>query len=319
VYSLLISGIIAIGGSNLSRFHSGMTIILVMSPLSSTLVVYSILGFCGRAHRLDSILSRRREHLLPRLLVIAFAVIAVSLIFFGAIANDSHFTASPCEPESAFKSSAGIISNLMFIPYAGVIEVLLIAASITSAAQGDRAIEGIFAAIILGVLTPVIILLGSVIYGAIKKRRVLAKAFKAQSNRWKIWVAWDTLDKEYPCLHFCGVFFVPMIYWILVNELNTFTTPDNLFVSSFGQVLAVFVILPPLLQVVQMSPTAVPWFMNLTFVRFVTGRPQAVPVVRGLSLEDGIEEKDGNPFRDPVPAVYHVPQMPAADQTPGRF
>jgi hypothetical protein len=208
VYSLLISGIIAIGSNNLSRFHSGMTIILVMSPLvrpylfippylsdddppqSSTLVVYAILGFCGRSHRLDSILSKRREHLLPRLLVISFAIIAVSLIFFGAIANDSHFTASPCEPESAFKSKSGIISNLMFIPYAGVIEVLLIAATITSATQGDRAIEGIFAAIILGVLTPVIILIGSVIYGAIKKRRVLAKAFKAQNNRWKIWVAW---------------------------------------------------------------------------------------------------------------------------------
>jgi hypothetical protein len=52
----------------------------------------------------------------------------------------------------------------------------------------------------------------------------------------KLHIRRDTLDKEYPCLHFCGVFFVPMIYWILVNELNTLTTPDNLFVSSFGQV-----------------------------------------------------------------------------------
>jgi hypothetical protein len=33
VYSLLISGLIAIGQGSLSRFHSGMTIFLVMSPL----------------------------------------------------------------------------------------------------------------------------------------------------------------------------------------------------------------------------------------------------------------------------------------------
>lgn len=33
VYSLLISGLIAIGAASLSRFHSEMTIFLVMSPL----------------------------------------------------------------------------------------------------------------------------------------------------------------------------------------------------------------------------------------------------------------------------------------------
>jgi hypothetical protein len=46
----------------------------------------------------------------------------------------------------------------------------------------------------------------------------------------------DVIAVQYPLLHFCGVFFVPMAYWILVNEIRTVGTPDNIFSSSFGQV-----------------------------------------------------------------------------------
>ncbi|KAJ7909853.1 hypothetical protein B0H13DRAFT_2661327 [Mycena leptocephala] len=60
VYSLLISAVTAIGTHSLSRFHSEMTIFLVMSPLSTTLVTYALLGsrayaflgFRGQSHRL---------------------------------------------------------------------------------------------------------------------------------------------------------------------------------------------------------------------------------------------------------------------------
>jgi hypothetical protein len=44
VYSLLISGIIAIGEGSLSRFHSGMTIFLVMSPLVGTPSLHFLLN-----------------------------------------------------------------------------------------------------------------------------------------------------------------------------------------------------------------------------------------------------------------------------------
>ncbi|KAJ7475047.1 hypothetical protein FB451DRAFT_1558217 [Mycena latifolia] len=275
VYSLLISAIIAIGNGDMSRFHSGMTTFLVMSPLSSTLVVYAILGFCGRSHRLDSILSKRREHLLPRLLVIAFGIISLALIIFTSAANADHFTANPCEADTYYKTAEGILLNLLFIPYTGVILVIMLIANLGGAES--------FAGIAVLAITPFIIVLVSFVYGLVEQRHLLAQQYKVQNDRWKIWVMWDVLAVQYPLLHFYSVFFVPMVYWILVNEIRTIGTPDNMFSSSFGQILALFVILPPLLQ--------------------------SLP----HSLEDGIPEKDSSvvdPFKDPAPESYQVHNLP---------
>ncbi|KAJ7032548.1 hypothetical protein C8F04DRAFT_654546 [Mycena alexandri] len=285
VYSLLVSGIIAISSDNLTRFHSGMTTFLVMSPLSSTLVVYAVLGFCGREHRLDAILSKRREHLIPRLLVIAFAVISLALIIYTGTANVKHFSTVVCESDDSYKTLASVLANLLFIPYAGVIVVLIFlfadAALLTALGVG----------LVILVMAPFILLSGSFIYAGVKQRYVLAQKFQAESNRWKIWVMWDFLAVQYPLMHFCGVFFVPMLYWVLVIELRTFGTPDNLFSLSFGQILAMFVILPPLLQAFQLAPEAKGWFMHLTFTRLITGRRAAVPPNKAYSLEDGVGEK----------------------------
>ncbi|KAJ6462448.1 hypothetical protein C8R45DRAFT_1108104 [Mycena sanguinolenta] len=87
VYSLLISAVIAIYTKGLTRFHAEMTLLLVLSPLSFTLAVYAILGFCGRNHRLNSILSSSREHLLPRLAVVGFWLIALALMIFSSISS----------------------------------------------------------------------------------------------------------------------------------------------------------------------------------------------------------------------------------------
>ncbi|KAF7341092.1 hypothetical protein MVEN_01843400 [Mycena venus] len=286
VYSLLISGIIAIGNANLSRFHSGMTIFLVMSPLSTSLIVYAILGFCGRAHRLDNILSGRREHLFPRLLVIAYGVISLAILIYTGSADGSHFSSNPCESDDAYRTLAGIIINFLWIPYAGVIVVFMVIQ-----AAGAEA-NAMFAGIEFLAISPFVLILVSTIYGIVKQRHLLAKQFRIQSDRWKIWVAWDVLAAQYPFMHFCGVFFVPMLYWIMVNEIRTLGTPDNIFSSSFGQILALFVILPPLWQVIQMAPRARRWFMNLTMVRLITRRPQDTSLQRIYSLEDGVSEKD---------------------------
>ncbi|KAJ7683411.1 hypothetical protein B0H17DRAFT_1333284 [Mycena rosella] len=297
VYSLLISGIIATGQSSLTRFHSEMTITLVMSPLSSTLVVYSILGFLGRSHRLDSILSHRREHLLPRLLVLVFATISLALVIFTNAATTKHFSENPCELDSVYRSVSGLLRNLLFIPYAGVV------VSLISFSSGD--VGGV-----LVLLSPFIVLVVAFVYAVVKQRHWLVKRFQIQNNRWKIWVAWDSLAVQYPFLHFYGVFFIPMLYWILVIESQLSGTPDNLFSLTFGQILAMFVVLPPLLQVVLMIPKAKPWFLNLTVVRLITRRPLAPSQVTPFSLEDGIPEKDSSlvddPFKDPVPSPGHV-------------
>ncbi|KAF7337833.1 hypothetical protein MVEN_02006200 [Mycena venus] len=247
VYSLLISGIIAIGNASLSRFHSGMTIFLVIPlRLSST----PSLAFCGRAHRLDNILSGRREHLVPRLFVTAYGVISLAILIYTGSADGSHFSPNPCESDDAYRTLAGIIINFLWIPYAGVIVVFMV----IQAAGGET--NAMFAGIEFLAISPFILILVSTIYGIVRQRHLLAKQFRIQSGRWKIWVTWDVLAAQYPFMHFCGVFFIPMLYWIMVNEIRTLGTPDNLFSSSFGQILALFVILPPLWQVFQMAPRA---------------------------------------------------------------
>ncbi|KAJ6501869.1 hypothetical protein C8R45DRAFT_1209547 [Mycena sanguinolenta] len=288
VYSLLVSGFIAIGNGSLSRFHSEMTIFLVMSPLSTSLFVYSVLGLCGRTHRLDNILSGRREHLLPRLLVIGYVVLSIALLLFNSSASDSHFSPNPCEFHSAVKTLARVFSNLLFIPYAGLIPVALLAVAAVDSH------DGFVGGVAFMANLPFLLIVVAFVCGTIRQRHRLAKEFREQSNRWKIWVAWDVLAEQYPFMHFCGVFFVPMIYWIWVIELGTLGTPDNLFSLSFGQILALFVVLPPLWQVIQMAPKARGWFMNLTVVCFVMRRPKVTPLVRVYSLEDGVPEKNAS-------------------------
>ncbi|KAK7038291.1 hypothetical protein R3P38DRAFT_2905486 [Favolaschia claudopus] len=292
---IIIIGLIAIGSSSLSRFHSSLTIFLVMSPLSSTLVVYAILGFCGRKHRLDNILSGRREHLLPRLLVIAYAVLSLFIVIYNSAASTSHFSPNPCEGEDAYTSAAAVFANLLFVPYAGLVGVLLV---INLFVQSGGA-SGIFVVYALLALAPFIIIMCTLIYTLIKQKVLLSREFRMQPNRWKIWVTWDVIGEQYPFFHFCGVFLVPMIYWVIFNELQTFGTPDNIFAVSFGQILALFVILPPLWQVIHMAPGAWKWFLNLSIICAMTGRPRAAPgITRIDTLEEGmVPEK---PASEPV-------------------
>ncbi|KAJ7126669.1 hypothetical protein C8R44DRAFT_779216 [Mycena epipterygia] len=272
VYSLLISGIIALGTHNLSRFHSGMTVFLVLSPLSSTLVVYAILGFCGRSHRLDSILSSRRQHLLPRVLVIVSWLLSLALLIFTSISNDRHFTAvSPCDSLVDKGAGPAVLYSLIFVPYVGVAIVILSIIEIYGPTAAGNVTDK---AVIIGGSAPFILLIIALGCALVKSRHSLAEQFKIQNNRWKLWVFWEFSRERYPFLHFCGVFLVPMIYWVIVNEIRLVNTPDNIFSPSFGQVLAIFVVLQPLLQVLQMVPKASRWFNNLSVIRLITRRPR---------------------------------------------
>ncbi|KAJ7843024.1 hypothetical protein B0H13DRAFT_2413152 [Mycena leptocephala] len=239
VYSLLVSGIIAIVTHGLSRFHSGMTVFLVLSPLSATLVVYAILFF-GRDHRLRNILSPSREHLLPRVLVIASWLLSLALLILTSISNDTHFTAvSPCDDLVDKGAGAAIMYNLIFIPYVGVaIALLFIIGSYgPDATGGDRTSLSV---VIVG-SAPFILLFVSVVCAVIKSRHSLRGQVSTQNinKRSKFWGYWKLFEERYPFLHSCGVFLIPMIYWVVVNEIRLFSTPDNIFSPLFSQVLAV--------------------------------------------------------------------------------
>ncbi|KAK7001451.1 hypothetical protein R3P38DRAFT_1795951 [Favolaschia claudopus] len=291
VYSLLISGIIAIMNSNLSRFHSQMTTFLVMSPLSSTLVVYAILGTCGRPHRLDNILSGRREHLLPQILVLVYAALSLAILIFTGTAGPAHFSPNPCEDQRIYTSVfSNITSNIVFIPYGAVANVLFLILLFVEFKLPTMLVLAVAAA-----LLPLLLVVLILIYILVKERSLLRKEFKAQSSRWRIWVIWDMIAGKYPFFHFCGVYLVPFVYWVLVIESDVLFSPDNIFAPSFGQILALFVVLPPLYQVIQMVPRAGKWVINLAWVRFISRTPKetnATELSRMQSLEEGVREKE---------------------------
>ncbi|KAF7373199.1 hypothetical protein MSAN_00528500 [Mycena sanguinolenta] len=282
VYSLVISAIIAIYTKGLTRFHAGMTVFLVLSPLSFTLMVYAILGFFGRSHRLSSTLSGRREHLLPGLAVIGACLFGIILFIFTSISNDIHFTpAPPCDTLQDKGTLAAIMYIISFIPYVGAVLVLITLAALYADQETTAAILGI-AAVPLGL---VIIALVVAIIRSWSSISAQVKMLNINSRSKRLWAYWELFGTRYPFLHFCGVFFIPMIYWVMLNEIRLFGTADNVFTISFGQVLAVFVVLQPLLQVVMMIPRLRGWFMSLAPIRLLTGR-QRESIPMPLDLRD---------------------------------
>ncbi|KAJ6526032.1 hypothetical protein B0H19DRAFT_1338928 [Mycena capillaripes] len=255
VYSLLISGVIAIGTQNLSRFHSRMTVFLVLSPLSTTLVFYAVRGFLGWPHRLP-LLSRGRK-ILPRVLIIVSWLFSLALLIFTSIAKDAHFTAvSPCEDLADTGAAAAATYNLILIPYIGVLIVLLV---IIGQYGPTASVSGSSLAIVVMGSAPFILLFVSFVYAVIKSWSSLAKL----SSR-------KLFEERYPFVHFCGVFLVPMIYWVIVNEIQLAHSPDNIFSPSFGQVL-------------KMIPRAFGWFTNLAIIRPIA-RPKKREIVQPLDL-----------------------------------
>ncbi|KAF8178772.1 hypothetical protein K438DRAFT_1977608 [Mycena galopus ATCC 62051] len=171
VHSLLISAFIAILTKSLSRFHAGMTIFLVLSPLSFELLVYAILGFRSRAHRLNSILSSCREHLLPRLAIILFWIIATGLILFTSISEGKLFTVvPPCDNVLDQSAFAAITYCLVFLPYIGVAVVILVIFGDYEDRYTSKTIYGITSA-------PFLLLVIAVV-GFIKSRRSVKEQVK---------------------------------------------------------------------------------------------------------------------------------------------
>lgn len=80
-----------------------------------------------------------------------------------------------------------------------------------------------------------------------------------------------------------------MGYWIAVVELSTYGTQDNTFSLSFGQVcshvqdidegadvvqvFALFVAVPPVIQVTQLIGELWYWFRGITWVKAIAGPP----------------------------------------------
>jgi len=97
---------------------------------------------------------------------------------------------------------------------------------------------------------------------------------------------WRKTVDTYTFIQFCTVVLVPFSVWIAT--LETGVTFSQEYFMPYGQLLAIFVPVPPVIQCVFIVPRMGPWIADLTWVRWLTGRQHA----RYL-----------NPVHDPVLAL----------------
>jgi len=90
----------------------------------------------------------------------------------------------------------------------------------------------------------------------------------------KPWDVWRETKRRYPFLMFCTVILYPSAIWISMLESGTEFSNES-FQPSYGQLLAIFVAVPPVLNCLYMWKDFRDWILDLTWVRLITGRSAA--------------------------------------------
>ncbi|TDL17983.1 hypothetical protein BD410DRAFT_787957 [Rickenella mellea] len=102
-------------------------------------------------------------------------------------------------------------------------------------------------------------------------RRLL---ISTKESRWfPIVVKWNNIAEYYPFIHFTITVIIPMTWWIVVLELDAAYLHEY-FTPTQGQILAIFAAVPATVQAALLVPRMLRWFMGLSWVLFITRRPQ---------------------------------------------
>jgi hypothetical protein len=126
IYSLLLTAGISIFQGQLTKFHAVAVSVIVASPLTIYLVIYSIRAMWGGMHRLENILGP--GHVFKRLFVLLAAAIWIALTIYSYLpGSSSHFAQASCKPQPPLLSfflltpiSVGIMRRKEF-PWLGVV------------------------------------------------------------------------------------------------------------------------------------------------------------------------------------------------------
>lgn len=78
---------------------------------------------------------------------------------------------------------------------------------------------------------------------------------------------------QYPFIQFYSVIVLPHVFWIFNVEIGlAFLSARERFTASYGQLLAIFVTVPPFIQLCTILPRVPRWFIDLAWVRLLLGR-----------------------------------------------
>jgi hypothetical protein len=97
IYSLLLTAGVSIFLNELTKFHALTVSVIVASPLTIYLVIYSISAMFGGKHRLEGVLGQGQ--LFKRLFVLVAAAIWTTLTIFSFLPKSApHFSQNSCQP-----------------------------------------------------------------------------------------------------------------------------------------------------------------------------------------------------------------------------
>jgi len=242
VYSLIVAAIIAIAKHNLTKLHSAVALMLAASPLSLYLLAYVLRSLFGRHTRLDTVFGKNK-HLNRGIVLLAFPLWIAVLSFTTMPTSVWHFQQAACDSIVADNT----IASLFFLPFIIFFWIF---------PEIGATLLGIF-----------LLTWGTAIY---RQRKVI---WAKHNNFLPFGRLWRKVVDHYPFIQFCTVIFVPHFIWIFNIEigLHILSTRES-FSATYGQLLAIFVTIPPFIQLCILLPRLPRWFMDLTWVRFVTCR-----------------------------------------------
>jgi len=241
VYSLVIAAVIAIGRHNLTRLHSALALSLAGSPLSLYLLVYVIRSMLHKMNRLQGAFGRGKW--LNRLLVLMMVPVWTAVLVFTAFPRHFyHFQQSACDTIVAEDR----VVRFFFLPALVLFEVY----------PGF----GVTLLASLGLMWALCIFL---------QRKEI---WKKHNKTLPLGRMWRTVVDSYPFVHFWTVVVIPHTFWMVNVEVGVLLSPHEQFQATYGQLLAIFVTVPPAIQLAKMMPRLPLWFADLAWVRLLTCR-----------------------------------------------
>lgn len=247
-YSLLLTCGISIYRKDLTRLHSIVLVSIVCSPVNVYFTGYAVRAFWS-THRLDAVLGRGQS--LRRGLVGISVLFWVGILIYTYLPHKHpRFAQDSCRgttlAENFFLGTPFVIAwALMQEGGAGVLVLL------------------VFLAI------PIIVAL-SWIFAILRKRHDIwppGAPLRPRFGR-----VWRTVVNDYPFLQFWSVVAIPTAYWIATVEFGILWGHDEKFSLTFGQVLALFAAVPPIIDVIRLAPDLWHWLTNLPWVLWIGGR-----------------------------------------------
>ncbi|KAF9782943.1 hypothetical protein BJ322DRAFT_1073515 [Thelephora terrestris] len=241
VYAILVTCSISLFQTNISRLHATIATFTASSPVSVYFLFYSIRAFWGE-HRLSTVLGKQNH--LNRGLVFFALGIWIAIVVYTSLASGS------TRSRFAQESCKTITTQEVFL------------------SRGFNGAPYIIAAM----AAP------SWLVSVVLARREIWP--RGEGYRPKFTTVLRTIERRFPFVFFMSVGIVPMSVWMWTIESTLLPRDDSEYAQvldtqfsfSFGQILAFFIAVPPLLQVCQLAPQLWSWIINLAWITWCCRR-----------------------------------------------